>query len=102
MSGELFLDVELLRGHTSEIQEELRLTRKLCQAVKNEQVLASAANGYAYNRIIQSVNDLESYFSRMKDVLEDAVEGAVQLERNIAKTVDDGTISLSELNKIGI
>ena len=99
MDNDLFLDTRFLRDHVSEVKDERRITQRLYDTVKYTRDLGKPELAYSYNRLLSSIDELETYFMKMADVLEDISFDADQLYARLGSMIQDDTYHTRAQNK---
>ena len=98
MASQYFFDVWSLRDHVLQINEERRIVQCLQNAVCQTRDCGDPALWREYNQALNTVENLEHYFSRMAQVLESAVEDTVNTQKDIERLIEEGTYQLKSEN----
>ena len=82
----------------SDVEEERRVVQRLKEAVNLTRANGDPFLWTGYDRVLNSIGELQHYFERMAEVLEDTAFDAIQLYKELEKTLQNGTEQIQNLN----
>ena len=82
----------------SDVQDELRIARRLEDAVRLARNCGDPALMQGYDRVINTVDELQQYFSRIAEILESAVTDATVVSGEIKTLLMDRTDEIKSQN----
>ena len=87
----LFVDTGLLRDHVSKLHERKKTATRLYESVRSMRRADDPAFAYKYDSILQNIEQLIEYFTRMASAL-DKIEGdATELSQKIGRLIEEDT-----------
>lgn len=98
MSSEYYVDTGLLRDHVSDLREERRIAQSLYEAVKLVKDTGDPLLWQEYGRILNAIEELQRYFGKMIDVLDDVAFDATKLYQELGMGIQQSTDQIQALN----
>ena len=98
MDSSYYFDTRSLRDHVSDLREEFRVAQRLHETVKRVRDTGDPLLWQEYGRVLNRIGELQHYFERMIDVLDNAAFDAAKLSQELGKTIQDGTDKIQDLN----